>query len=645
MNLPELPGRLNRLQQSLRFKIAATIVLVALAITLFSAWFLYMHAPAASERAERETAAWVERGDAAAQAGERVAPRIDATALQEVLGSREATLSVALGVALVTGLACLVVWLGAGLTYMGLIAAGGAIAAPLLHFESTRSFGQLLAGVIILTASFTVLMQALRTALSGGTPIIAIARNVVNEAVRMKISLIFIVLLILLLAALPGLLDEAQPLRNRVRSFMQYGVSGAFWTLALMTLFFSAATIAFEQRDRIIWQTMSKPVRHAEYILGKWVGVMAINAVLLSVSASGVFLFTEYMRNQPAIGEERPFVNADGSANPTRDRLLLHSEVLVARVGVEPEPPEIRREDVEQSVERAIREGLERDAELADSPRQLDQLRRRIEQEQMEIWHRQARSVEPGQARRYVFTGLEQAKQRGSPLTLRYKVDAGSNDPTVIYRITFIISGVELVQETALGVVHTIPIRPGAISDDGVVVIDVINADIHTRQVNQFTITFPPGDLELLYARSGYEANFFRVMFVLWVKLGFVAAIAIAGATFLSFPVACLLAILALFAGETAGFLREALIEFPLLDNAGNIDLVSIPMNLIARPVAWLFSTYNELRPMQELVDGRLVSWSAMLKSIMVMLLWIFLSLLTGWAIFRKRELATYSGH
>ncbi len=52
---------------------------------------------------------------------------------------------------------------------------------------------------------------------------------------------------------------------------------------------------------------MAKPVAR-RYLLGKWVGVAALAGVLLAVSSSGVFLFVEYLRNQPAIGEKEAFI-------------------------------------------------------------------------------------------------------------------------------------------------------------------------------------------------------------------------------------------------------------------------------------------------------------------------------------------------
>ena len=46
-----------------------------------------------------------------------------------------------------------------------------------------------------------------------------------------------------------------------------------------MTLFLSCATVAFEIRERQIWQLMTKPVHRINYLLGKWVGVATLNVI------------------------------------------------------------------------------------------------------------------------------------------------------------------------------------------------------------------------------------------------------------------------------------------------------------------------------------------------------------------------------
>ena len=237
MKLSAALARANRLQKTRRFKIIATILVIAAAVVALSSWLVVVNAPgardtAAGAPAQRQAtpqASGAQQGDAGsaadidqilAQPDEAIGPRVEARQLMEMIGSRDSTTGVALGLGIATGVLVLIIWLGVSLTYLALFSCVALIAAPLYFIESTQGLARLLIGLAALTASFTAVLEALRLSLSSSHPITAVARNVLNEAVRMKISIVFIVMLIIMLATLPGMLDSAQPLRYRVQTFL-----------------------------------------------------------------------------------------------------------------------------------------------------------------------------------------------------------------------------------------------------------------------------------------------------------------------------------------------------------------------------------------------------------------------------------------
>jgi hypothetical protein len=67
-------------------------------------------------------------------------------------------------------------------------------------------------------------------------------------------------------------------------------------------------------------------------------------------------------------------------------------------------------------------------------------------------------------------------------------------------------------------------------------------------------------------------------------------------------------------------------------------------INCVANAVAWLFRTYSNLRPTARLVDGQLVSWTGVAGAAGALAAWTAALFGAGVAIFRNRELATYSG-
>jgi len=692
----ELFRRLNVLQKSRGFKIGASAVVLALAIGGFIALWVTANAPGAAERiaASQENAResrpvgqfeFLEHGPVAV-----MRDAVDAALVS--LSTPEGVPAVAIAFAAVAGAAITVTWFGLGLTYLGLLSLGWLVAWPLATFESTRGLGQLLLALVPLALAFLMAMEVLRLALSGPWPVMAIARNVLAEAVRMKISLVFIVILLLFLSSVPGMLNENQPLRYRVQQWLSYGTGLSYAVLALLTAFFSAATVAFEQRDRTIWQTMTKPVTAWEYLLGKWIGVMGLNAVLLTVTATGVFLFTEYLRHLPAAGEMRYHVREDGVSthdNPglmTEDRRLLETGVLVARASVQPDAFEVKQEEIEMEVSSRVADLRAREPDIVISDRVVNEIRSQVALE----WSQQHRSTDPGAVSKpYVFSGLGGVRKAWSEaekiiepevqrrvaqrpttappltddeynqlyeavamellgkgvikapptLTLRYKINAGTNNPTHIFRLRFSVNDYPFDREVALKSAQTLTFPASLIDEQGKIVLLVGN-----YPQNPDPISFPPDGLEILYAAGGYELNFVRVMTMMWIKLAFIAAVAIAAATLLSFPVACLVALAILFTAESAGFLSESL-ESYLSVKEGRVNWFAVVVRAISVPVAWTFRTYADLKPSTALVEGRLLSWLVLARAAMVLGIWSAVAFLLGWATFRRRELALYSGH
>lgn len=683
----------------MRFRIAASVVVVGLVVGAFIFLSVAAHEPGV---AERIAARAVERAQAVGsdvrfaatprQAIERVYdsmlmainPDIVSSGPEAMADPAAGRAGVFVSAALLTLGLLAVVWLGLTLTYLGWLLLGWGIGAPLTLVGGTvGGIGELLVAGTPLALAFVTGMELLRVALSGPWPVMAVARNVLAEAVRMKISLVFIVILLLLLSYLPGALKEDQPLRYRVQQWLQYGMGLSYTVLALLTLFLSAGTVSFEQRDRVIWQTMTKPVHPWQYLAGKWIGVMALNVVLLGVTAGGVYMFTEYLRRQPANGELAYHVREDGVATlgnfqeMVDDRRLLDTQVLVARVGRFPEPADPTRSPgkMERLVESRVQEQLRQSSVTADmatlrrearenltrvwhealynATRQRIEdmkardpsvedgaaLEQRIAAEVLEEWESQYRAIAPGQGRVYLFTNLPPpSASRGRLMTLSYKINAGSNDPSQIYRVHFDINDLRHERQVALKAAQTLLFDPSLVGDDGMLEVTLLNDPENPRE-----ITFAPDGLEVLYVAGGYEMNFLRIAMAMWLKLAFVAAVGISVSTFLSFPVACLVGGSILFMAESASYLNEALEHYTSMTTEG-IDWVAVASRAIAVPVGWIFSVYSELEPTENLISGRLVAWSTLARSMAILGGWTIAVLGLGLAIFRQRELATYSG-
>lgn len=662
MSLRDTIATIHRVENGRLFKIIASAVVVLLGILGVVSYTVAVHRPVSVPTLEgalgEGPALTAEEAKKDPKAAAEEKERKDAIAsaqrmLDSVLSARQSVSSVVVGTVVGVGLALVVIWLGLGLTYFSLLTVGAALTMLFWAVPPTRKVAPLLVGIIALTASFTALLQLLRLVLAGSNAVFAIARNVLAEAVRLKLSLIFIVLLVFGLAVLPITLDETQPLRYRVQTFMQYATGGSFWIIAILVLLFSVSTVAFEQRDRVIWQTMTKPVAAWQYVLGKWLGVSSLALVLLAVSGSGIFLFTEYLRSQPALGEEKAQAYlATGGEVISEDRMVLETQVLAARITTKADAVDINWEQFEKNVNARVDAEIERAPDFAalgpNAEAEKSRIREKLRKDLYDNVQRDYRTIPPGETRQYTFSGLREAKEGDRPLLMKYKISAGSNSPDQTYKLTFeFVDGATTVREVNLNQTVNLPLLTTAVDADGVLAFRVTNGDLVQNRVNPERMSFPPGDgLEISYSAGSYRVNFFRVMVVLWIKLAFLAMLAIAAGTFLSFPVACLVAFGCFWAAESAGFLKSSLENWQTEDEkTSKILIVRYLIDRVAFGVSWLFQTYHELKPTQRLVDGVLLSWGEVAWGTAVLALWTVVLYVAGSYIFSKRELATYSGH
>ena len=65
----------------------------------------------------------------------------------------------------------------------------------------------------------------------------------------------------------------------------------------------------------------------------------------------------------------------------------------------------------------------------------------------------------------------------------------------------------------------------------------------------------------------------------------------------------------------------------------------------IARASVFMLEAFGEYRPTNDLVNGLVVSWGTVLSGFLrLAVIWSGLTLVTGWLVLRKRQLAIYSG-
>ena len=196
---------------------------------------------------------------------------------------------------------------------------------------------------------------------------------------------------------------------------------------------------------------------------------------------------------------------------------------------------------------------------------------------------------------------------------------------------------------------HFVNLPPESIQEDGTLVIGIINGYLTNESQPMaapnapHSLNFDAEDFEVLFAVGGFEANYFRAMLVMWVKLAFLGMVGLACATVLSFPVATLVTFTVFLAAVISPYLQLSLNQF-YIDNNLRID------KWIIKGIAWglvfLFEPFGSINPTQRLVEGRVIEWWSVLRAMFLLgVVWCGLALGLGFLAFKDRELATYSGH
>ena len=543
----------------------------------------------------------------------------------------------------ITGWLLLVVWLD--LTVALLLTAAGTLVPVVFAVLLGSPAGALaFGGMGLLTFTYVLLTRLVLLGFSFGFQILAVAHTVVKEASRSRISLVFVILLLVALPLIPLTLDADEPLRYRIQTFI---ASSLFWTGVLagaMTLFLSCATVAFEIRDRQIWQLMTKPLARFNYLAGKWLGVVSVNLVILLVAGVSIFTFTEYLRRLPVAAGQAGY----------EDRLAVEDEVLTARVGRLPVVEPLDAAQLRARVEQVI----ERDPALAvldEVPRaRKNQIAREIQQNHLD----QQRSIPPSNgARTYVFEGLGSARDLRSTLTLRYRFHILRDDEHARFPVMFVFNEdpqSARVRQYTPTVTHREHIEPYYVRDEGTLAVTVVNLQPRDDQ-GRGELNFEADDFELLYAAGRFEANFFRAVLVTWTKLAFIAMLGIASATLLSFPVSVLFTFTIVIAAVMSPFLALSLQEYYPPDptrldwaNVGQVleYLLKTVIRSVAQAMVFMLGRFGQYRPGLSLVEGRLISWSAVASSVFWLgVIWSGIAMGFGYLVLRKRQLAIYSGH
>ncbi|MBN1345532.1 MAG: ABC transporter permease [Phycisphaerae bacterium] len=468
----------------------------------------------------------------------------------------------------------------------------------------------------------------------------AVARNMIAEAIRMKIALVLLIIMVAVIPLGPFIWEGDGTLKGRVQTFLTYSNILVLVMLSIMTVFVACQSLSSEVSGRQIYTIATKPLPRWQFILGKWVGLCLLNALLLGVCGLAIYLFTMYMYG---LG-----LSTRGALPQTLDKQSLRYEVLTARQGIIPPVPDFtevvnQRYDALKASGQLPRESL--------SPDEIQSIKLDYYREARQQW----RSVPPGGSRSWTFENL----RPGSDcewIHLRYKMRASPLPPRMQVECVWLLG--DPISESALAIPrsdsidqwHYFPFKRDVIGKDGTLKVTFVNR--HLSDLNKAvpsrpsrsTVVFEePDGLEILYEVGSFEGNFLRSMLLIFIWLMPLAALGLLAGSFLSFSVGALLCSAVLIASALSDFVWESLYwvrEAPKLQQ-DPLDYFSWIFKPFIHLIINVVPSLGRYSPVDLLADGRVIEWLSVAQAFgMMVLVQAAIFLVLAIIIFTKRELA-----
>ncbi len=442
----------------------------------------------------------------------------------------------------------------------------------------------------------------------------AIAVNTLKQALRMKVALAFIVLLLILLPLMGMTLTGDGTAKGRLQVFVSYSLSLTSLLLCLLTILVSVYSLTSDIKDKQIFTVLTKPVRRCQLILGKLLGVILIDAILLFIFSSVVYSIAIYL----------PYYL---NVTPNEHK-ILNNEFFTARAALQPLEEDIS-DEVEREYKKVLQQRTSTSLSLAKKIKEKITMQKRIATRAIPIGHElilKFHNVKPFDPNQNLFVRFKYDVS-ANPLDLNIygKWVVGDDRQTSLETPIY-----SFEQKDIIRTFHEIEVPADAIAYDNYLAVGFYN----DPQFNDTVVIFPPdGGLEVLYKADTFTANFARAVLLIMFRLIFLAVLGLTAASFLSFPVAILLCLVVFFTAMLSGFVIES------FKSMG--DNISGFYNFTFTPLVGFLPQFDRFNPVKFLASARLLNWSLILEAVglMVAMKTILLLLLALW-IFSRREIA-----
>jgi hypothetical protein len=455
--------------------------------------------------------------------------------------------------------------------------------------------------------------------------ILTIAGLTWKAAFRYRLFWILTIMLAAAVVGLPLMLKSDGTAKGLVQILLTYTLSATATLLGFATLWLSCGTLAKDVEECQMQMVTVKPIARWQIWLGKWLGLLSLDAVLLALAGASIFMLLQWRASRLSPEQQK----------------ILHEEIFVSRASAKEPLPDFKR-----IVDRLMTQAVKDPSKL--EPRDLEEIRlqitARVETNYTDL---------PSGMSRLWGIDLHNLKDRlrDKPLQLRVKFHTSSGNPDDQYTTLWRVGPTNSTRQVVL--TETMPadsfqefaLPPNLLDDQGRLFIEVGNP-------NKVEMTFPLEEgMELLYPESSFTINFMRGLAVIFFWLALLASIGLSAASFLSFPVAAFVSLAVLFIGLSSGTVSTVVEQGTIVgyDAAKGgyghsvADYVVVPFFRGALKVINLVQNFS---PIDSLSSGRSITWGQLgLAATQIVLLLGGFFCVMGIILFARRELASAQGN
>ncbi len=468
--------------------------------------------------------------------------------------------------------------------------------------------------------------------------VFAIAMVALRNAIRSRMVICLIALLAVVMIGLPLTIKGDGTPGGHLQVLLSYTLGFATFILALTTLWAGSASVALEVRDKTVQMMVTKPVSAWQLWLGKWTGLLMLNAALLTFCGVVTLIMLQWTLRQDA---------TLGSAE--REEITA---LLAAREVVKPLVPDYRAGGIEDLAEHMREHALPDNVSYAEAVRTFTQRR---------------------QARANTLSGAGQLSWSFSPL------ENLTRDENIILQYRFAssfvgqapVKGRWQLQAEGIGKLREMEITANPhMLNEVAFTIDKSWAGLpltltFTRdEASSTALIFDPVDgLGLLVPRGGFAGNYIRALLVIFGQLAFIGALGVTAGCLFSLPVATFVSLTLLLLVSMGGYIQKIASEGIVIethshghDEPGHVhgpeceeengamslqQILFIPIAYLFKALALFLAPLANQSALGALSEGYLIDIAWTLRGLLVQgfVYSLFIGALAAAAL-RRRELA-----